>query len=289
MKKNIALVLSGGGARGMSHIGVIEELEQQGYKITSIAGTSMGSVVGAVYALDKMEEFKTWVNTMYKKDVFKLIDFTLSKQGLVKGDRIFNKMREFIPDKNIEDLKIDFTCIATDIKNKKEIVYSKGDIFEAIRASVSIPMVFTPVSKGTSLIVDGGVMNNIPINYVKRNKNDILIAVNVNAEISVLKKPKEKTKKNHQEYLKKIHEIEAKLTQVLHRDSKNKMGYFDLINRTVELLTHQVSKLIIEKYPPDILINISRESCGLFEFYKAEELIKIGQYAAKQALKKYNE
>jgi len=187
LKVNVSLVLSGGGARGIAHIGVIEELEKQGLEIKSIAGTSMGALVGGIYAVGKLQEYKNWMYTLDKIDVFKLIDFTLSSQGLIKGDRVFKKMKEFIPDMNIEELKIHYTATATDIINKKEVVFTKGSIYEAIRASVAFPSVLTPVKKDDSVLVDGGVMNNVPINHVKRTRDDILIVVYVNAVIPVYK------------------------------------------------------------------------------------------------------
>lgn len=155
MKQKVSLVLSGGGARGIAHIGVIEELEKQGYQIASIAGTSMGALVAAVYALGKMEEFKEWMFTLDKKTIFQLIDLSFSKQGLIKGDRVFNKMKEFIEDENIEDLPIPFVATATDIINKKQVVFKSGSVFEALRASIAIPTVITPVEKDGVLLVDG--------------------------------------------------------------------------------------------------------------------------------------
>ncbi len=151
------MVLSGGGARGIAHIGVVEELEKRGFEIRSIAGTSMGALVGGIYAVGKLQEFKNWLYTLDKLDVFKLIDFTLSSQGLIKGDRVFKKMKEFIPDKNIEDLKIHYAATATDIINNKEVVFNQGSIYDAIRASVAIPTVITPVKQDDTLLVDGGV------------------------------------------------------------------------------------------------------------------------------------
>ena len=125
MKKKVSLVLSGGGARGIAHIGVIEELERQGFEIQSIAGTSMGALVGGIYGSGKMQAYKEWIYKLNKYEVFKLIDFSLSKQGFIKGDRVFNKMKEFIPDMNIEDLKIHYTATATDILNKNEVVFTE--------------------------------------------------------------------------------------------------------------------------------------------------------------------
>ena len=289
MKKDVALVLSGGGARGIAHIGVIEELEKQGFVIKSISGTSMGALVGGVYAVGKMQEYKNWIYTLDKLDVFKLIDFTFSTQGLIKGDRVLNKMKEFIPDMNIEDLNINYAATATDIGRKEEVVFTKGDLYEAVRASISIPTVFTPVKTENSVLVDGGVVNNIPINHVKRTKDDLLIVVHVNANIPVYKPfiPKIEKNKKQSIYLKKIKEFEDKLYKKSPKGKGDKFGYFELINKTISMLTYQISKMTIEKYPPDILINISRDSCGTFDFYKAEELVEIGRHAAIKSIEEF--
>ena len=290
MKKNVSLVLSGGGARGIAHIGVIEELEKQGFNIKSISGTSMGSLIGAVYAVGKMQEYKKWIYTMDELEVFKLIDFTFSSQGLIKGDRVFNKMKKFIPDINIEELKIHYAATATDILNNKEVVFTKGSIYNAVRASVAIPTVFTPVKTENTILVDGGVMNNVPINHVKRTKNDVLIVVHVNADIPANKPPipkKEKDKKQSL-YLIKIKEFYNHLNKSKSKSKNDKLGYFEIINKTINLLTYQLAIVSIEKHPPDILIPVSHNSCGTFDFYKAEELVEIGRHAAIKSLKEYN-
>ncbi len=289
-RKNVSLVLSGGGARGIAHIGVIEELEKQGYNIKSISGTSMGALVGGIYAIGKMQEYKNWIYTLDKLEVFKLLDFTLSIQGLVKGDRVFNKMREFIPDMNIEDLKINYAATATDLIEKEEVVFTRGSIFDAVRASVSIPTVFTPVETENSLLVDGGVIDNVPISHVKRTKNDILIVVHVNADVPVYKPFLPKNEKEHKNsmYKKKIRDFQAYLSKNNPITNNEKLGYFNLINKTLALLTYQVAKMTIEKYPPDILINVSRDTCSTFDFYKAEELVEIGRHAAVISLEEYN-
>lgn len=290
MKKNVALVLSGGGARGIAHIGVIEELEKQGYKIQSIAGTSMGSLVGGVYATGKIQEFKDWMYTLYKIDVFKLIDFTLSTYGIIKGDKVFKTMKAFIPDMNIEDLKIPYAAVAADIINNKEVVFTKGSIYEAIRASIAIPTVFTPVKTDDGLLVDGGVVNNIPVNRVKRTPNDILIVVNVNAHIPVytpamLEKDREKKESIYQ---KKITEFRNQLQKINPLNNDKKIGYFDLINKTINLMIYHNAYLTFEQHSPDLMINVSHESCGTMDFYKAEEMVEIGRYAANKSLKEFN-
>ncbi|MDB4582269.1 patatin-like phospholipase family protein [Draconibacterium sp.] len=290
MSKKIALVLSGGGARGLAHIGVIEELEKRGYQINSIAGTSMGALVGGVYALGKMEAFKNWMISLDKRKVFSLVDFTLSSNGLVKGDRVLNAMKEFIPDTNIEDLEIDYSATAADITNHKEIVYRSGSLYDAIRASIAIPTVLTPVIKGDAIIVDGGVINNIPIKNVKRTEGDLLVAVYVNADTPVKKPPvsSQEEKKTESIYQKWLAEFYENLHKILPTSKKEKMGYFSLLDETLTSASLQLAKLTIEKGAPDVLINVSRDACGTYDFYMAKELIEIGRYAAITTLDEMN-
>ncbi|MBU1012511.1 MAG: patatin-like phospholipase family protein [Bacteroidetes bacterium] len=289
MKRKVSLVLSGGGARGIAHIGVIEEIEKQGFEIFSVSGTSMGAMVGGIYALGKMEAYKNWICSLDKIKVFSLIDFSFSTQGLVKGDKVFNKMKEFIPDVNIEDLKINYTAVAADIMNKKEVVFTKGSIFDAIRASISIPTIFTPVKTEDGLLVDGGVINNIPINYAHRTPGDILIVVNVNANIPIDKPviTKKETAIKLSIYQKKIRDFYHHLNKTHPMSKTEKLGYFELINKTIGLMTYHNAQMSLEKYKPDILINISRDSCSTYDFYKAEELVEIGRHAAIKSLKEF--
>ena len=286
MNKNIALVLSGGGARGIAHIGVIEELIKRGYKINSIAGTSMGALVGGMYAAGKMEEFNKWMCSLDKMKVFGLIDFTFSTHGLIKGDKVFNTIKKIVPDINIEDLEIDFSATAADIANHKEIVYTTGSMYEAIRASTAIPTVLTPVIQNGAVIVDGGVMNNIPIENVKRNKDDLLVAVYVNADVTPVKleMSKKKAKESKSDYLKKINGFYEYLYKVSPKSKAEKLGYFTLIEKTINAAALKLAKLTIEKGSPDILINISRDTCGTYDFYMAEELIEIGRISAQNYL-----
>lgn len=286
MKQKVSLALSGGGARGLAHIGVIEELEEQGFEIVSIAGTSMGALVGGVYALAKMQEFKQWMCSLDKIKVFNLVDFSFSSQGLVKGDRVFNTMKEFIEDKNIEDLKIGFVAVATDLLNMKEVAFTSGSIWNAIRASVAIPTVITPVIAGNTLLVDGGILNNIPVSCVRRVAGDLLIAVNVSANI-----PPTNHKADHENisdaetiYQKNIKKFQHQLHKILPHDKDEKLGFFDLMNKTISLMTYQIAQLSLEKNKPDLLINISRESCGTYDFYKAGEMVETGRLATRKCL-----
>ncbi len=297
MKQKISLVLSGGGARGIAHIGVIEELLKNDYEIHAITGTSMGALVGGVYAQGKMDDLKNWLYTLDKMKLFQLVDFTFSLQGFVKGDKVLKKMKDFIPDINIEDLSIHFQAVATDLLNKEEIVFREGSLYTAIRASISIPTVFTPVRIDNKLLVDGGVLNNIPIKYAVRQPDDKLIVVNVNADCPVynpfLTVPVMKGQKAA--YQKKINEIYEYLNEKWLKSSpindkpiskiKN-MGYFELMNKTLTLMMNHADNMLLQQYQPDYIINISRDSAGTFDFFRAEELVEIGRGKAAELLKK---
>ena len=296
MKPVVTLVLSGGGARGIAHIGVIEELERRGYEIASVTGTSMGALVGGVYAAGAIDPFREWLLTLDKRKVFSLVDFTLSRTGVVKGDKVFNKMKDFIPDTLIEDLKIPYAAVAVDLINNKEVVFREGRLFDAIRASVSIPSVLTPVKTDDGLLIDGGVMNNIPVDHAPRVPGDLLVVVNVNASIPV-SQPKispEETDKQKRAYKKKIEEFQFHLHKILSHGSKEKpshsheerMGYFNLIDKTVSLMTDHMAQMSLKQFSPDVLIEVSRDSCGTFDFYKASEMVEMGREAAAAVLDK---
>ena len=179
MKKNVALVLSSGGARGLAHIGAIEELEQRSFCITSISGCSMGALIGGMYAAGKLKEVKDWMLKLDKKKMFSLTDFSFSLNHVVKGTKVMDALKEIVPDVNIEDLPIPYTAVATDWNSGQEIIFRSGSLYEAIRASISIPLFLDPVRKGEMLLVDGGLVNALPLNRIARKKGDILVGVNV--------------------------------------------------------------------------------------------------------------
>ena len=290
MKQEAALVLSSGGARGTAHIGVIRELLSRGYEITSISGSSMGAIVAGVYASGKLDEYEEWICDLSKMDMFNLVDFTLSTNGIIKADRVLKEIKKFIPDQNIENLPVQFSCVATDILHKKEIVFTRGSLFEAIRASIAIPLVIRPAKKNDMRLVDGGVLNPVPVNRVVRKDGDILIAVNVNAQIPVQKPNKPKKSAGYIDQLTngKLAGFQEKLAQIFPLHSKKeRMGYFNLMTETISLMLSQMSRLSLEINPPDVIINISRQACGNFDFYKAEEVIEIGRNAAQNALNEY--
>ena len=180
-KRRVALVLAGGGARGVAHIGAIEELERQGFEISAVAGTSMGALVGGVYASGYLEPFKEWMRALDKYKVFSLVDFALSTEGLVKGDRVMEAMKELVPDVEIERMPVPFAAVAADLLTGDEVVLDSGGLYDAIRASISIPSVFRPVHRDGRVLVDGGTVNPLPLNRVRREEGDLLVAVDVSA------------------------------------------------------------------------------------------------------------
>jgi len=289
MKQKVALVLGSGGARGTAHIGVIRELIKQGFEISSIAGTSMGALVGGVYAAGKLDEYEEWLCSLSKVDMFNLVDFTLSTKGIIKADKVLREIQKFIPDQKIEDLPIKYVAVATDIKKGKEVVISEGSLFEAIRSSISIPMVITPVLKNETLFVDGGVLNPVPTNRVFRQDGDILIAVNVNGQIPYKKPVSDSVNVGYFEQLTngKLSAFQKKLTALIPVTKKESTGYFNLIVNTSSLMLSKIAELTLQIDPPDVLVEISRYACGAFDFYKANELIQVGKINTKQSIKKY--
>jgi NTE family protein len=180
MSKRVALVLGSGGARGYAHIGVIEELEARGYEIGCIAGCSMGAVVGGVYAAGKLREYREWIESLDYLDVLRLVDVSFSL-GAIRGEKVFGRIREIVGEIDIQDLKIPYTAVATDLTNQQEIWFQEGSLHQAMRASAAIPSLFTPVVQGNRMLVDGGLLNPLPIVPVVSSHCDLIVAVNLNS------------------------------------------------------------------------------------------------------------
>jgi NTE family protein len=182
-KKKVSLVLGSGGARGYAHIGVIEELERSSYEIVSISGSSMGALIGALYACNKIDEFKEWVLGLNGMDLTTWLDISWdNRSGIFRGIKLMEKLATMIGDKNIEDLLIKYTAVATDLNRNKEVWFQHGNLLEAVRASISIPSLFTPIQTDGMLLVDGGVLNPLPVAPTMSDHSDIIIAVNLYAD-----------------------------------------------------------------------------------------------------------
>ena len=284
-KKDVALVLSSGGARGLAHIGAIEELESQGYQITSIAGCSMGALIGGVYAAGKLKEFREWMKTMDKKKMLELTDFSFSLSHLVKGTRIIEAIMEFVPDIAIEDLPIPYCAVATDWRGGQEVVFRKGSLFSAIRASISLPTFYEPVRRNGMILIDGGVVNPIPLNRVKRHKGDILVGVDVSGH------DYKAQSEVHEEFIERRKHNRSLAAQVLDKLMPDNLdfNYYTMLSRTSSLMIRQNSILMTKLMKPDMLVDIQMSRYGGFDYDKSEKLITIGRLKTSLAISKYEQ
>lgn len=257
-KRRAALVLAGGGARGVAHIGAIEELEAQGFEVHAVAGTSMGALVGGMYASGHLERFKEWMCALDKYKVFGLVDFALSTEGLVKGNRVIQAMKELVPDVRIEQMPTPFTAVAADLLMGREVVLDTGGLYDAIRASISIPSVFQPVRRDDMVLVDGGMVNPLPLNRVRREVGDVLIAVDVSAPFS----PGAAV-------------------------NKKSLNYYKVLTTSSEIMQQRISGLMCKLYKPDLLIELPADSFGIFEFYRSAEIVEAGRLATRAALEQH--
>ena len=281
--KDVALVLSSGGARGLAHIGAIEELESHGYHISSIAGCSMGALIGGVYAAGKLKEFREWMKTIDRKKMIELTDFSFSINHLAKGTRIIETIMEFVPDMAIEDLPVPYCAVATDLKAGREVVFNKGSLFEAIRASISMPSFYKPVQRDGMVLIDGGILNPIPLNRVKRQKNDILVGIDVSGHDY-----KAQWDEMHRltEMQKQDNSLKSKILDMLIPDNIE-FNYYTMLSRTNSLMIRQNSILMAKLMKPDILVDIQMSRYGTFDFDKSEKLVAIGKQKTLHAIEKY--
>jgi NTE family protein len=264
----ISLVLSGGGARGYAHIGVIEELKSQGFEIISISGTSMGAVIGAAEACGKLDVYKEWVMSLDFLDIFKFYKPPFK----LDGDKIFHKIKEMTGEYKIEELPVKFTAVATDLTKKKEIWFQKGDLWTAVKASSAIPGVFEPVKLKGRILVDGGVLNLMPVAPVMSDMSDIIVAVNLYGDERIIdfKLPHEVKKKQNllEDVWKKIFSEKE-----------------DVVNQSINLMMETIFRYRKAEYTPDIEIQIPQNIAEWYDFHKAPELIEIGKIIAKEKLK----
>ncbi len=283
--KEISLVLGSGGARGYAHIGIIEELVRHGYKIVSISGASMGALIGGLYACGKMEAYRDWVLGLDALDVAALLDFSWDTRGMIRGDKVLAKLRELIGDTRIEDLDIDFTAVATDLNRNREVWFREGDLLDAIRASISIPTFFTPIEKDGMLLVDGGVLNPLPVAPTMSSQSDLTVAVNLYAK---RKKPPLKIPRNERERESRIAEIAdevlARARKWFDFDESETKRYhlFDIFDMTLDSMQKTLIGYRLGGYPPDRMIEVPEDVCHTLDFHRAWEVIETGRIIARE-------
>jgi NTE family protein len=284
--KTVSLVLGSGAARGLAHIGVIHWLEENDFKIKSIAGCSIGAVIGGIYAAGKLDEYEQWVRTLTKVDIVTLLDLSWEKSGLVRGDKLINTLIGLVGEKLIEDLTISYTAVAADIKGQKEVWMKSGNLFDAMRASFAIPLFFTPFKyKGIDL-VDGGVLNPVPIAPTFGDETDMTIAVNLGGPEEGPEKPgavRAAPAFPSSPFREKINHFIDRLQQSVTSSSRD-WGPYDIAIQAFEAMQSTIARQKLAAYPPDIVIEIPSNACRALEFDRASEMIELGYRKAQECL-----
>lgn len=290
-KPTVALALGSGGAKGLAHIGAIEEIEAQGYDIVAIAGTSMGALIGGIYAMGKLDIYRDWVCSLAKMDVLKLVDWTLAGGGLIKGERIIDTLRALIGDAAIENLPVAYTAVATDLDREREVWLTRGPLFDAIRASIAIPALFRPHTLSERRLIDGGLLNPVPVTPLIREPADYLFAVSMDGppdsgtpdEVPATPTP------SSEGYASRIGDWISKLNPLASNgngngDKPREPGTLELLMQSMDLMQANLSRLRLAAYEPDLLIRMPRNVATVYEFYRATELIEMGRQQARRAL-----
>ncbi len=293
-KKTVSLVLGSGGARGLAHIGIIGWLEENGYSIRSISGCSMGALVGGIYACGKLDTYTAWVRAIDKLDIVRLLDISWGKGGLVEGEKIIATLKDLIGDRRIEDLPIKFTAVAADIGREKEVWITTGSVFEAIRASISMPLFFTPVERYGMTLLDGGILNPVPIAPTFEDQTDLTIAVNLGGPPAPKQpRPPEPDRArpvtNKESFLDSMHakigEFIDDLSDRLQEDGED-WTPLEIATQTFDAMQGAIARQKLAAYPPDATIVIPRNACTTLEFDRADEMIALGRAAAAAQMKR---
>lgn len=290
---SVSLVLGSGGARGLTHIGVIDALTERGYRIESISGCSMGALVGGVFALGKLDEYRDWVCALQQVDLFKLMDFAFGSAALLRGERIISVLRDMLGDTKIEELSISFTAVAADLNSGKELWIEKGMLFDAIRASIGIPTVFPPVEMHSRLLVDGGLLNPVPIAPTMRDTTDHTVAVDLGGSPqSGIELPENPTDDNEKSGIRqKIRDMIDALVEKVGRedDEDDQPNMLEIVNRSFDIMQGALTRLRMGGYEPDLVIQIPRNVCRMWEFHRAKGLIEFGYQRTLEALDRHQE
>lgn len=287
--KTVSLVLGSGGARGLAHVGVIDRLTRDGFEIKAIAGSSIGALIGGIYAMGKLDVYTRWVTALERRDVVSLLDLSFGRDGLIKGDRIIGVLKSLIGDSDIEDLPIKFTAVATDIEDEKEVWFTNGSLFDAIRASIAIPTVFTPHPYRGKQFLDGSLINPVPIAPTLEDETDLTIAVNLSGKPEKNIQPTQPKNENHQmaAYRYRIAQFVDDLMLRLGRQSEESLGLLDIIIKSMSIMEHTLAQAQLKTYSPDLVVEIPRNACNFYEFHRSREMIEIGRQKTEAALSRY--
>ncbi|MDH5886529.1 patatin-like phospholipase family protein [Vibrio splendidus] len=286
MAKTISLVLGSGGARGLVHVGIIRWLIEHGYQIKSISGCSIGALIGGVYAAGKLDEFEEWVTSIDQSDMAMMLDFSWQSSGIFKGDKIIETLRGLIGEISIEDLPIPYTAVAANVADEKEVWLQSGSLFDAIRASISLPLFFTPHVINGEVLIDGGVLNPVPIAPTFSDKTDFTLAVNLGGEPEMLQQeviPVSLPTKESNLHEKVVHFIDNLGSSVKSKMSFNFAAY-DIANQAFDAMQSTIARQKLAAYPADITLEIPRNACSTLEFDRSQEMIDRGYHLAQAKL-----
>lgn len=296
----VALALGSGAARGWSHIGVIKALEEMGVRINMVAGTSIGSLVGAGYASGRLAEIEQWVQGMNRWEVFNLLDFGFNHGGLIGGEKVFNRAREEFGQRNIEDLSVTYGAVATDLYSGREIWLREGDLYDASRASCAMPGVLSPKSFDGRWLIDGGLVNPVPVSLCRALGADFVIAVHLNSQLNAKSQQRggrsippqtEAEQLNKESHGEPSSDEDHGFFDNLWSGSKEYLdsfkerfkssgdkapGMFSVMASSIDIMQERITKARMAGDPPDILIQPKLGHIGIMEFYRGQEAIDIG-------------
>ena len=287
--KTVSLVLGSGGARGLAHIGIINWLEEHNYKIVSVSGSSIGALIGGVYALGKLDEYEHWVRAISATDIVKLLDFSFSRDGFVRGEKIISTLKELTGDSLIEDLPIPFIAVASDVVREREVWLKNGSLFDAIRASISLPLFFEPAEINGDKLLDGGILNPVPIAPTFNDDSDITVAVNLGGKPDpAFRMPELTTEEDEDEddFSAKVADFVRSLDISKKVAATDTVSMLDIANRTFDAMQSAIARQQLAAYPPDIQLVIPNNVCNTLEFDRAPEMIQLGYELAERELAK---
>jgi NTE family protein len=254
----------------------------------------MGALVGGIHAAGRLREYREWACALEKLDVLRLVDWSFSPSGFIRGDRVVGALRELVGDASIESLPIAYTAVATDIDLEREVWISRGPLFDAIRASIAIPSLFTPVRRAGHTLVDGGLLNPLPVSAVLHAITDLTLAVDVNAPDERRRMPPAEPPPPRAMAPAQA-DLRARMTQwidsVFDRQpaaaAPVEPSWRDLLARSLETMQGAITRMKLATHQPEVLVRIPRNAAAFYEFYRAEELIALGRQRAARALDRY--
>lgn len=290
--QKIGLALGGGAARGWAHIGVIRALAELDIKPDIITGTSIGSLVGAIYAVGKLDELENWVRKLRRRDVAALLDINLFAGGLIEGEKLMKAFKHYFDEKNIEDLSIPYAAVATDLSNGNEVWLQKGHLWNAIRASIAVPGLFSPWFYLDRWLADGGLVNPVPISLCRALGADKVIAVNLNSNLvakhfdSYHQQDLEPTDTNESADgpLDVSEWFNSLKTRLLGEQWESRPGVVDVLSSSIYIMQERITRSRMAGDPPDVFLNPHLEDISMMEFERAEEAINEG-YAVVHRLR----